>query len=64
MQILQQRFEGGEVETRRAVFADTEIAPRDLAAKGRALEIEEARCCRGGLTLSERQTMSGQTASY
>ena len=41
VQGFQIRFQCGEIEPRRAVCRDPEVAPRDLAAKGGALKIEE-----------------------
>ena len=44
MQILQHRFKGREVEAAGPVARHAEVAARDLAAKGGALEIKESRC--------------------
>lgn len=44
VQVFQHRLERGQVEPRWPVDRDPEVAPRDLAAEGGALEVKEARC--------------------
>ena len=43
MQILEHRLQRGQVEPAGAVLRHAEIAPRDLAAEGCALKVEETR---------------------